>query len=126
MSDQEENELICERLLGWVRSEVPGTFGATMWYPTPYGSDGEQWRAVVTPTFTTWAEAGLILDALAKAGRFPSLGETRSSRWAGTYLNDPRDLERSQNLSYGATGPLAIRAAALEYIRASGEARTGP
>lgn len=56
-----ENELICEKLLGW-RFDYHATDEAL-------GKKVAVWRTASdetcdTPSFTTWAEAGLILDWL--------------------------------------------------------------
>jgi hypothetical protein len=93
-----ENELICEKLLGWIRHD--------------YGKDSPAWEVpsktgeyqptiFYTPSFTTWAEAGLILEALQRRG--PDAVPYR--RLIGI------------RLTQGLLGPVDIRAAALEYIR---------
>jgi len=99
-----QNELICEKLLGWVKrpSDIPG-ISFSGWC-VPNGPDES------TPSFTTWAEAGLILEAIDKIG----LDEGSVDVGNGVNL---WYCERGQRISQAATGPLAIRAAALEYIR---------
>ena len=92
-----ENELICEELLHWK--------------PTHRGwlkNDGYMYAGCGTPSFTTWAEAGLIFDALqAKYEDVSVTGEVGG--W----------VARAGSQSYfGDTGPLAIRHAALDYIKA--------
>jgi len=97
MTEQEENDLICEKLLGWTRE--PGN---------RYTSNMPYWRendSVRTPSFTTWADAGLILDAFERI-----------------HLSDyPDSTKRSilfeRDMTKHASMPLAIRATALEYIR---------
>jgi len=118
MSEQEENELLCEKLLGWKRAKHKGTFGQAMWYDDPYGSDGAQWSTCSTPSFRGWADCGLLLDALAKRGvsiniHFMDLEFTGSS-W---------DVEILQAKARGITATskanacAAIRSAALAYVR---------
>lgn len=95
-----QNELICEELLHWK--------------PTQRGwlkNDGYMYGGCGTPSFTTWAEAGLILDALAARGAEPTL-EFNDDKW-NCYGGYP---EESFFYAYGEDGPVAIRAAALEYI----------
>jgi hypothetical protein len=101
-----ENALICEKLLGWAQSSVKG-----YWYPNQ-----AQAGSVSTPTFTSWHHAGLILDALAKAGQRPDLGHYRDGEWH-CMVNATDDLVPA---TFG-TGPLAIRDAALAYIEARAE-----
>jgi hypothetical protein len=99
-----ENELICEKLLQW---RLLGRSGSSMTiWSLPNGRDGRQG----TPSFTTWADAGLILDAL-----------TINRVVFDVYHHD-EDFMCSfggmpVTISSATTGPLAIRAAALEYIR---------
>lgn len=107
-TEQEESELLCEKLLGWIK--VPPID------PIP-GIDFSHWKKAdgwpsSTPSFTTWAEAGLILDALGCRGTNPSL-DSREGKW-DCYGGDPFE---SFFHAYADTGPLAIRAAALEYIK---------
>jgi hypothetical protein len=93
-----ENEVICEKLLGWNRSSIVG-----YWFPSQ-----EHAGTVRTPSFTTWGDAGLILDALASKGAMPGVHFNRGD-WFAEHDGD-----------YGnafVSGPLAVRAAALEYIR---------
>jgi hypothetical protein len=109
LSTQAENELICEKLLRWnpvraCRNRIKE------WLDTPYGDDGAQWHTVVTPSFTHWAEAGLILEAL--SSHCPTL-EYSDGKW-DCYGGDPFE---SFFHAYADTAPLAIRAAALEHIR---------
>ncbi len=103
MTTEGENELICEKLLGWERitsGEATGFF-----FPSPSAI------ACDAPSFTDWASAGLILEALDNEGL------------AWTFGNGPEgDFEcRVSNACdihiYAETGPLAVRAAALAYLR---------
>lgn len=105
-----QNEIICEKLLGWIKrpSDIPG-ISFSGWC-VPNGPDES------TPSFATWADAGLILDALAKAGQRPDLGHYRDGEWH-CMVNATDDLV-PQTFS---TGPLAIRDAALAYIEAKTE-----
>lgn len=101
-----ENELICEKLLGW-RKRTAG-------FATP-GIEFYGWRLPngleqPTPSFTTWAEAGLILEALSAAGLKTVVGDKSVS---GSWWCTADAICQLRN-----TGPLAIRAAALAYIQA--------
>lgn len=95
MTTQEENELICERLLGW---EVRRRFGNNpCWLFFPDG------RVANGPySFTTWAEAGLILEALQGSELKPA-GRACESL--------------AHELIDGGLTPALVRAAALEYIK---------
>lgn len=102
MSTQQENELICAKLLGW---ELRPRFGNN---PRElYRPDGS--LANEPLTFTTWAETGLILDALAARELVPGL-EHDGLEWICAL--------RDSMVTGANTGPLAVRAAALEYIKA--------
>jgi hypothetical protein len=91
-----QNEIICEKLLGWVKrpSDIPG-ISFSGWC-VPNGPDES------TPSFGTWAEAGLILDALQSMAGWESARACSQFGW----------LLKTRELT-----PLAIRAEALEYIR---------
>lgn len=104
MTTKDENELICEKLLGWVREcreSEPGWIEELFWRL----SDGT--RESETPTFTTWAEAGLILEALQRLVNSPhwQAGEALLGKLGGVLIN-------------GQFTPTAIRAAALVYLGA--------
>jgi hypothetical protein len=98
-----ENEAICETLLGWKRSSIVG-----YWFPSPCHVG-----TLKTPAFDTWADAGLILDALdaknigVEVGNFANFEEHWYCDFEGMALPTPK----------GRTAPLAIRACAIEYIR---------
>jgi hypothetical protein len=102
---QRENELICEKLLGWIAWQEPGE---SLGWKNLKAHPGE---ILDTPDFSDWAEAGLILDALSSAD--PTLGHSEG-KW-DCYGDDPYE---SFFHAYADTGPLAIRAAALEYLKA--------
>lgn len=122
LSTQAENELICDRLLGWKRCP---SCGEQQWYCNYDLRDPTSgpFRTLVTPSFTTWAEAGLILEA------FESLHIGRAISWQTHHSGDCRDRhhaslewgigEHASKFAQGvaAAAPLAIRAAALAYIR---------
>lgn len=93
-----ENKLICAKLLGW----TPDDGG---WIK----SDGYMYGGCGTPSFTTWAEAGLILEALQKL-------TPMNLRWShgAQYWFIDLDYDGKSD----ASGPLAIRAAAIAYIKA--------
>lgn len=96
-----ENELICTKLLGWNKCEhiahIPGLFH------TPAGAHEE------VPSFTAWADAGLILDALRAAALELTIATVPDGWWC--------EIDEGPNASYDDSGPLTIRAAALAYIR---------
>lgn len=103
MSEQEENELICEKLLGWKRHEHNG--GVWWELPAPTGEyASSQFRAL---KFTTWADAGLILDALSH--RCVDVGNLTDCWYC--------DIDGMLPTPNAPTGPLAVRAAALKWIR---------
>ena len=100
MSTRQENELICEKLLGWARAEnLHDARGRASWsQPT-----GPAIYTVTTPGFATWAEAGLILEAL-QANQERSFPVLRSL---------------SKILKGGLLEPADVRAAALVHIGSS-------
>jgi len=99
---RQESELICEKLLSWVRVD---SVRGVRWRRA---SDSKlNFEVLQTPSFTTWAEAGLILDAM--IDREPVLWKHHEG-WQA-HFDQPWDW------SIQPTGPLAIRAAALEYIK---------
>lgn len=101
-----ENELICERLLEWTKnpSSVPGI-----------GFSGWQSDDRSTPSFTTWAEAGLILDALtARRDHGWCLGDAEPARNVRCFSMGIHGYKFN---AIRQTGPEAIRAAALYFIR---------
>lgn len=99
LSTQAENELICEKLLGWIRHNYPANDSPAWEVPSKAGEF--QPTVFVTPSFTTWAEAGLILEALA-------------AQWPKS-----KDMFRGLggSMCLGGITPSEIRDAALEYIR---------
>ncbi len=95
MTEQQENERICELLLGWTESDI--------WA----AKDGFE-----LPTFTTWQEAGLILEAFQSRGEAPKLLYSRSRAcWCCEWEM------LSTTWFTGQTGPQAVRAAALAYLQ---------
>lgn len=111
-----ENELICTKLLGLTKH--CGAPSCPDWRT----ADGKRyWN---NPTFDNWADAGLILDAL--LGQFCAVevctakwtdGEVRSGVQITPY--DPRERRTLTTHGLPLSGPLALRAAALEYIRST-------
>jgi hypothetical protein len=97
-----ENELICEKLLGWTPCLRRITDGAREWKT-------QESKYFLTPSFTTWADAGLILDALPKELEYIVGYCDIEKQW---YCGQAVGAD-----TYADTGPLAVRAAALEYIR---------
>lgn len=104
--NHDENATICRKLLKWGG-------GPTLW------SDGERHQS--TPAFETWADAGLIIDALnarlvaveLSVARWAD-GEVRAGVHLLPYVHDSSiPLVQLHGLD---SGPIAIRAAALKYI----------
>jgi hypothetical protein len=95
-----ENELICEKLLGWTRSKVHG-----YWF-RDHG-DHQSGLSVSTPTFNSWYHAGVILDALKAKDCIVSIQFAGNGGYCAVNHVSADDKPM----------PLAIRAAALEYIR---------
>jgi hypothetical protein len=96
-----ENELICEKLLGWKKAPWFGGWAGN--WDRPDGG-----MCAGTPSFTTWAEAGLILDALNVRYDNAEVRGELSMLWIA---------KAGEHAAAGDTGPIAIRAAALGYIR---------
>ena len=98
-----ENELICHLLLGW--EVLPGisTFGEKRWNDKT--ALGDVWPT--TPKFTTWADAGLILEAL------------QSKMGGGSYNSAAWDQLRKIGhlVSIAKLSPADIRAAGLAFIK---------
>lgn len=109
MSEQEENIEICLRLLGWRKHPDPELPG---WYAPP--GEGFFMNSLVHkefPTFTTWADAGLILDALAAK-------EVAITLVGNVVFEKPWTCELNHDGAEAfIAGPLSIRSAALAYIR---------
>lgn len=93
MSEREENELLCAKVLGW----RPMLFvnGHRTW-----GNDDDVY--VRTPAFDNWHDAGLLIDALqaSVSGR----AQVAQDSLAADLMNN-------------VLTPFAIREAALEYAR---------
>jgi hypothetical protein len=100
----EGNELICAKLLGWERWPDPQR-PAFQWRKL---FTATSWEVLQTPSFTTWAEAGLILDALQ---RMSVIGVAASITYDNIIEELCIDLQRRE------LTPARVRAAALEYIR---------
>lgn len=105
MSDQAENELICERLLGWKRSLAGHC----------YEVSGE--RIWDTPTFSTWTDAGLVMEWMKAKGLEIVLARSPRGKGDWRFCIGPPHIR----YSYGDTGPLAVRAAALTYLKHAAE-----
>jgi hypothetical protein len=101
-----ENELICTKLLGWTRCEGGPIDPCNGWaFPS------EPFHVEATPSFTTWADAGLILEALDDAG----LAWVLANGPEGDF--ECRVFNACDYHCYAETAPLAVRNAALVYIR---------
>lgn len=99
LSTKQENALICEMLLGFKKHcDEPDCLD---WRT----ADGKRyWKS---PSFTTWADAGLILDAFKAKDCIVSLQFAGKGGYCA--VNDVSANDTPL--------PLAIRAAALKYIR---------
>jgi hypothetical protein len=102
-----ENALICEKLLNWNRCTDRE---CTAWIIT---GDGEHWYS--TPSFTTWLEAGLLLDSLARVSCEWDIHTSAVDGFSAQVDIWPGSVKISTD--WFDTAPLAIRAAALAYIR---------
>jgi hypothetical protein len=98
MTEQEENELICEKLLGWKKGTFEGT-SLRRWDHEGKLICGPQYGW--TPSFTTWADSGMILDWLMSH--------------VGPGLTSFRD-DIAFNVRNRTLTPAIVRAAALAYI----------
>lgn len=95
LSIDQENELICTKLLGWQLMETPLN-------QRDFWIDRNGMVVGDVPTFSIWADAGLILDALQGSELKPA------GRACESLAHDLLD---------GLLTPLLVRAAALVYIR---------
>lgn len=116
---RQENELICEKLLGWKR-----------YVPDAHEGQDRRWKRAITlpgitgdvkeatPSFTTWADAGLILEALKARGMDRlELSVDDEGDWKCVVEWDRHQMHRSRYSSESA--PLAVRKVALSYIEAA-------
>lgn len=101
MTTEEENIEICEKLLGWARCK---TAGPDSWWHIKGPCCHSDRDRNLAPAFTDWHGAGLILDAL----------QTSEHIAAGRLCTDLAHI-----LVDGQLNPLAIRSAALAYIRSA-------
>jgi hypothetical protein len=101
-----ENDLICEKLLAWKRSGTGESWGMqrSLWR-----TGSNELRGM--PSFDTWADAGLILDAL--HARDVTFGVYRDG--AGTSRWNVQIAMRAY--AFANSGPAAVRDCALRYIR---------
>lgn len=109
-----ENELICEKLLGWERRKCFSQYdGRFMGYDF---LDGK--RETTAPSFTTWADAGLILEALKARGMDRlELSVDDEGDWKCVVEWDRHQMHRSRYS--GESAPLAVRKVVLSYIEAA-------
>lgn len=102
-----ENELICEKLLGWRRlchNDV------TWWEPPSTGKFQPTMLAALS--FETWDEAGMILDQFESRAPEERVDSVNYKSAAGEQMKKLGIL-----LSRGQLRPLDIRAAGLDYVR---------
>jgi hypothetical protein len=112
MTTDEENELICLKLLGWRRRDPAECRGKWQIHPDRFYD-----MPNTTPIFTTWADAGLILDALRGKGMVVHFFSEMNKFHVETFARDSESSRIGLFDADASTGPLAIRSAALEYIR---------
>jgi hypothetical protein len=100
-----DNELICEHLFGWI--PVKRTIYTSWVTKEGFCKRGH------TPQFADWSDAGLILDAFAEAGVLVEYSHLKNM------AHEVRMIADNARVLYGLgeTGPLAIRHAALEYLK---------
>ena len=108
MTEQEENELICERLLRWPSLPLASEHARQQWLPA--GSAKPEY----TPTFATALDGGgVLLEALARIGQDPGFVKDPHARGYACSLESlPVDFLQPYRSIW-----TALRAAALEYIR---------
>lgn len=117
VSEEEENILIIEKLLAWKKHPDPDV---VRWWQPPNG-DGMFISLLHKefPTFTDWASAGLIMDALVNRG-VDIVCRYNPERDAWECSAENPEIDVDDGLEQGdKSGPLAIRAAALDYIRST-------
>lgn len=112
MSEQEENELICEKLLGWTRARIDG-----YWFRD--ASDRSVGCSWGTPTFRSWHDAGMILDAL----QIKTIGLSGDPKVDAAI---PLLKDLSSRLAHRLLFPLAIRAAGVKYAEAVASTPVSP
>lgn len=114
-----ENELICEKLLAWTKLYTAGGSGVAVWRkPATETRRDEEWY---TPTFSTWADAGLILEALVKRGCDLDIESTHTDEGVRATVRVYFPLPNSASVRKCeclGTPFQAVRAAALAYIKA--------
>lgn len=98
MTEQQENELLCEKLLGWKRAVRGALSGCQFWDTEP--------TQLRTPDFRTGDGMLLLLEALQAEYK---------RTLAGPIHTVIASLGRL--LANGELTPAAVRAAALEYAR---------
>ncbi len=109
MTTEEENLLICERLLGW--RICKGVIPAYVIRPENEEICGTAERP---PKFDSWDEAGLILDALDRRSIARTVWQFHHNDSIGHSMTIQWGREDVTSRS-GPTGPLAIRAAVLVW-----------
>lgn len=99
MTEQEENALLCNRLLGWRQLDFE-----------LFDVDGTINGRRTAPTFLTGDDMLLLLDAMEEKCINVYVEKTHTSSW-WCYYGNRSTGER------GDTAPSAVRAAALAYVR---------
>lgn len=114
MTPKEENELICEKLLGWNRTGFDVPVSWISGDDQPFVMKAPR----LTPSFDDWASVGLILDAFTKIDfGFKKMHiELFHSGLGGLWRFELMWPEGQINVIEQHTGPVAIRAAALQLI----------
>ncbi len=102
MTPEQENELICEKLLGLSKHVGPDNELTGIW--------GHPSGMFATPTFLEWDFVGLILEAFAEIPMIVNLNFKRGTWTCELERFHPNCLQEAD------TGPLAIRAMALKWL----------
>jgi hypothetical protein len=113
VTEQEENELLCEKLLGWVRFPTNIAGAVPQWWKFADGS------AKATPRFLDGDSMLLLLEALHKRSviiHLQAMDTDPDDFFCGGFtLHSHSDYLFE---AHGTTYPAAVRAAALAYVRA--------
>lgn len=104
-----ENALICEKLLGLTKHCAAASC------PDWRTADGKRFWS--NPTFDNWSDAGLILDALREKALVTMTQLRDGVPQRCTIVTGIEFGNEGIHKGFGGTSPLAIRAAAIEYIR---------
>lgn len=107
MTEQQENELICEKLLGWTRFAV--YLGRHKSYGWRLPSGAERLDEL---DFATWGEVGEILDQFEERAPIERVDSVNALSASAEQM-----VKLSQLLRSGRFRPADVRTAALEWIK---------